>query len=143
MYARRARAGRLALASMTIARQNLGRAAEELVAARLEAAGWRIVDRNARPAGVRGELDLIAVDWPALVFVEVKARLAGTVAGPERPAAAVGPRKRARLRRVAAAWLRDRGYDVPRHRDLRFDVIGVRLDAAGRVLEYEHLRGAF
>jgi Holliday junction resolvase-like predicted endonuclease len=128
---------------MTIARQSLGRAAEELVATRLEAAGWRIVDRNARPSEVRGELDLIAVDWPALVFVEVKARLAGTVAGPERPAAAVGPRKRAQLRRLAAAWLRDRGYDVPRHRELRFDVIGLRLDTAGRVLDYEHLRGAF
>ena len=143
MYARQARAVRLALAAMTVARQNLGRAAEDLVAGRLEAQGWRIVDRNARPSEVRGELDLIAVDWPALVFVEVKARLAGTVAGPERPAAAVGSRKRAQLRRLAAAWLRDRGYDVPRHRELRFDVVGVRLDAAGRVAEYEHLRGAF
>ena len=56
---------------------------------------------------------------------------------------AVGPRKRAKLRALAAAWLRDRGYDVPRHRDLRFDVVGLRLDGAGRVTEYEHLRGAF
>ena len=30
-----------------------------------------------------------------------------------------------------------------RHRELRFDVVGLRLDAAGRVVEYEHLRGAF
>ena len=128
---------------MTAARQTLGREAEELVAARLEAAGWWIVDRNVRPSEVRGELDLIAVDGAALVFVEVKARLVGSVAGPERPAAAVGPRKRAQVRRLAAAWLRDRGYDVPRHRELRFDVIGLRLDAAGRVAEYEHLRGAY
>ena len=128
---------------MTVARQTLGRAAEELVARRLEAAGWWIVDRNVRPSEVRGELDLIAVDGTALVFVEVKARLLGSVAGPERPAAAVGPRKRTQIRRLAAAWLRDRGYDVPRHRELRFDVVGVRLDAAGRVAEYEHLRGAF
>ena len=42
---------------------------------------------------------------------------------------AVGPRKRAKLRSLAAAWLRDRGYDVPRHRELRFDVVGLRLDA--------------
>ena len=52
---------------------------------------------------------------------------------------AVGPRKRAKLRGLAAAWLRDRGYDVPRHRELRFDVVGLRLDGAGRVTEYEHL----
>ena len=40
-------------------------------------------------------------------------------------------------------WLRERGYDVPRHRELRFDVVGLRLDGAGRVTEYEHLEGAF
>jgi putative endonuclease len=128
---------------MTVARQNLGREAERIVADRLERAGWRIVERNARPSEVRGELDLIALDGRALVFVEVKARLAGSAGGPERPVAAVGPRKRAQLRRVAAAWLRARGYDVPRHRDLRFDVVGLRLDARGAVTEYEHLRGAF
>lgn len=52
-------------------------------------------------------------------------------------------RKQAKLRSLAAAWLRDRGYDVPRHRELRFDVVGLRLAADGRVTEYEHLRGAF
>jgi putative endonuclease len=128
---------------VTAARQRLGRSAEALVAARLERAGWLIVARNARPSEVRGEIDLIALDGPALVFVEVKARRAGSIPGPETPAMAVGPRKRAKLRGLAAAWLRDRGYDVPRHRDLRFDVVGLRVDATGRVVEYEHLRGAF
>jgi putative endonuclease len=128
---------------VTAARQRLGRSAEALVAARLERAGWLIVARNARPSEVRGEIDLIALEGAALVFVEVKARRAGSIPGPETPAMAVGPRKRAKLRGLAAAWLRDRGYDVPRHRDLRFDVVGLRIDAAGRVVEYEHLRGAF
>lgn len=128
---------------MTEARQRLGREAEELVAARLERAGWAIVARNVRPAGIRGELDLIALDGVELVFVEVKARRAGSTRGPETPAMAVGARKRAKLRALAVAWLRERGYDVPRHRELRFDVIGVRLDAAGRLVEYEHLRAAF
>ncbi len=72
------------------------------------------------------------------MFVEVKARRAGSTQGPETPAMAVGPRKRAKLRGLAAAWLRERGYEVPRHRELRFDVIGLRLDGAGRVTEYEH-----
>lgn len=128
---------------MTVARQNLGREAEALVARRLTASGWRIVERNARPPGLRGEIDLIAVDRHDLVFVEVKARRAGSDLGPELPAMAVGPRKRAKIRALASAWLRERGYDVPRHRDLRFDVVGLRMDAQGRVTEYEHLRAAF
>ena len=128
---------------MTVARQPLGRRAEHLVAERLRRAGWRIVERNVRVAEIRGEIDLIGVDRDALVFVEVKARRAGSIAGPERPALGVGPVKRRKLRSLAAAWLRERGYDVPRHRDLRFDVIGLRLDGRGRVVEYEHLRGAF
>jgi putative endonuclease len=128
---------------MTAARQQLGRAAEELVAARLEREGWLIVDRNVRTPDVRGELDIIALDGAALVFVEVKARRAGSAQGPEVPALAVGHRKRTKIRGLAAAWLRERGYDVPRHRELRFDVVGLRLDGAGTVTEYEHLRAAF
>ncbi len=128
---------------MTVARQSLGRSAEWLVGERLERAGWLIVARNARPPGVRGEIDLIALDGPALVFVEVKARRVGSTLGPETPAMAVGRRKQSKLRALAAAWLRERGYDVPRHRELRFDVVGLRLDAGGRVADYEHIRAAF
>ncbi|MQA74292.1 MAG: hypothetical protein GEU88_08150 [Solirubrobacterales bacterium] len=128
---------------MTVARQRTGRLGEELVAARLARQGWTVVDRNARPPDVRGEIDIVALDGDALVFVEVKARRTSSVVGPETPALAVDARKRARLRGVAAAWLRGRGYDVPRHRELRFDVVGLRLDAGGRVVDYEHLRAAF
>lgn len=128
---------------VTAARRQLGGHAERLVAARLEQAGWSIVDRNVRPDEVRGEIDLIAIDGATLVFVEVKARRAGSALGPETPAMAVGARKRAKLRGLAAAWLRERGYEVPPHRELRFDVVGLRVDAVGRVTEYEHLRGAF
>jgi len=128
---------------MTAARQRTGRSGEDLVAARLERAGWLIVERNARTSEVRGEIDLIALDGEALVFVEVKARRVGSIAGPETPAMAVGPRKRAKLRGLAAAWLRDRAYDVPRHRQLRFDVVGLRLADGDEVVEYEHLVAAF
>jgi putative endonuclease len=103
----------------------------------------RIVARNARASEVRGEIDLIALDRGTLVFVEVKARRVGSLAGPERPALAVGHRKRLKLRSLALAWLRDRDGAVPRHRALRFDVVGVRLDDRGRIVEWEHLPGAF
>src|SRR5918996_1371726 len=103
-YARR---GALASRRMTVARQRLGRAAEALAADRLSRAGFAIVARNVRvrTPEVGGEIDLIALDGHALVFVEVKAGRAGSRAGPERPALAVGRRKQLRLRRLARAWL--------------------------------------
>jgi putative endonuclease len=102
-----------------------------------------IVARNARTSSVRGEIDLIALDGRALVFVEVKALRTTSRAGPERPAMAVGHRKRHKLRSLALAWLREHDGSVPPHRTLRFDVVGLRVDAGGRVTEWEHLRGAF
>jgi putative endonuclease len=128
---------------MTHARQRLGRAAEALVAEDLERRGMRVVARNVRVSEPRGEIDLIAVDGRALVFVEVKALSSASCAGPERPALAVGPRKQRKLRSLAVAWLRDRDGAVPPHSTLRFDVVGLRLNAAGRPTEWEHLRAAF
>ena len=57
---------------MTVARQRLGRRGEELAAAELERRGWTLLARNARIAGIRGELDIVARDGGTLVFVEVK-----------------------------------------------------------------------
>jgi putative endonuclease len=128
---------------VTEARQRLGRAAEALVARDLERQGMRVLARNVRVAQVRGEIDLIALDGSLLVFVEVKALRASSVVGPERPALAVGPRKRHKLRALALAWLRERDGSVPPHSALRFDVVGLRLDPAGRPTEWEHIRAAF
>jgi putative endonuclease len=128
---------------MSEASQRLGRAGEALVAESLERRGMRIIARNARTSAVRGEIDLIALDGRALVFVEVKSLRAGSTAGPERPAIAVGRRKRHKLRSLALAWLRDHDGSVPPHGALRFDVVGLRLDSRGRAVEWEHLRGAF
>jgi putative endonuclease len=128
---------------MTVARQRLGRRAEELVATSLERRGARIVAANVRPPGVRGEIDLIVLEGLTLVFVEVKARHAGSTFGPESPLLAVDRRKQLRLRRLAAAWLRHSGDAAPRRRGIRFDVVGLRLDGAGRVVEWDHVRGAF
>lgn len=126
---------------MTRARQSLGRAAEELVATRLAARGWRILERNFRSR--RGELDLIALDGDTIVFVEVKATRRGTAAGPELPAHAVGPRKRAQVRRLAREWLavaeRPRPSGVAAY---RFDVVGVSFGGDG-LADVDHVRNAF
>jgi putative endonuclease len=126
---------------VTIARQRLGRAAEALVARRLERAGWRIVARNARTA--TGELDLVALDGSTLVFVEVKAGRRGASVGPERPALAVGRRKQLQVRRLAREWLAAADGPRPPWVDgYRFDVVGVSYDGP-RAVEVEHLRNAF
>ena len=129
---------------MSIARQQLGRSAERLAASRLAAAGFSILGRNVhiRMAEVVGEIDLIALEGDALVFVEVKAARTGSSLGPERPVLAVGPRKRLRLRRLARAWLAQ-DERRPAFSVLRFDVIGVRVNADGQATAFEHLRGAF
>jgi putative endonuclease len=126
---------------MTLERQRLGRRAEDLVAARLAAAGWRIVERNARTR--TGELDLIALDGSVLVFVEVKAGRAGSAYGPERPALAVGPRKQQRIRRLAREWLAAEGRPRPSAvSGYRFDVVGVSFGGDG-LADVDHIRNAF
>lgn len=125
---------------MTAARQRLGRAAEDLVSTRLAATGWEVLARNARNR--HGELDLVALDGSALVFVEVKAGRQGSAFGPERPALAVGVQKQRRIRRLATVWLGE-PRDLPRYTQIRFDVVGVTYDRAGRVTDYEHFEGAF
>jgi len=125
---------------VTVARQRLGRRAEDLAAARLEAAGWSILERNFRTRA--GELDLIARNRDTVVFVEVKAGRLGARRGPERPALAVGRRKQLQIRRMARAWIGTGATPIAAD-GYRFDVIGVSYDAAGGVAAYEHLRAAF
>lgn len=125
---------------MTVQRQRLGQMAEDLAAARLERSGWQVVERNARTR--YGELDIVALDGGTLVFVEVKAGREETAFGPERPVLAVDWRKQLRVRRLATAWMSER-RDLPRYDGIRFDAVGVTFDRAGRVIDLEHIEGAF
>jgi putative endonuclease len=125
---------------MTVARQETGRRAEQLVAQRLSAAGWELLERNARTR--YGELDIVALDGRTLVFVEVKAGRAGAAVGPERPVLAVDRRKQLRVRKLATAWIAGR-RSLPHYSEIRFDAVGVTFDRAGRPIDVEHIRGAF
>lgn len=125
---------------MTVQRQQIGRAAEDLVAVRLTASGWEIVERNARTRF--GELDIVALDGRTLVFVEVKAGRESSAFGPERPVLGVDRRKQLRVRRLATAWMSER-RDAPFYAEIRFDAIGVSFDRAGRATDVEHIRAAF
>jgi putative endonuclease len=128
-------------------RRALGATGEEIAARHLEARGLAIVDRNFRSR--HGELDLVARDDRYLVFCEVKTRIvrgpSNAAARPFGPLAAVGPRKRQRVRAMAREWLagahaRLGGSSPP---EIRFDAVGVSLEPSGRLIELEHLEGAF
>lgn len=125
---------------MTVQRQRLGRTAEDLVAARLVAAQWEILERNVRTR--YGELDIVALDGRTLVFVEVKAGRANSAFGPERPVLSVDWRKQRRVRRLATAWMGER-RGLPYYAEIRFDAVGVSFNRAGRATEIEHIEAAF
>lgn len=125
---------------MTVARRRTGEIAEELVARRLAAAGWEIVERNARTR--YGEIDIVARQRQTLVFIEVKGARAGTSFGPEKPILAIDARKQRRIRRLATAWMAER-RDLPRYDEIRFDAVGVTLDRSGCAVDVDYVKGAF
>jgi putative endonuclease len=96
-----------------------GRAGEDRAAAFLEDRGYTVVARNVRVPG--GEIDAVCLDGSTLVIVEVKRRDSsrfGSALG------AVGARKRATLRRIAA----DYAQIVAPSAKIRFDVVAVNGD---------------
>ena len=123
-------------------RRGTGRRGETVAAKLLQRSGYTVLERNYRTR--EGEIDLIAARDGTLVFCEVKtlvARPGGPSSGPATPLEAVGPAKRAQVRRVARVWLAGQG-SLPA-RAVRFDVVGVLLSPAGRLLEVAHLEDAF
>jgi putative endonuclease len=99
----------------------------------LRAHAYTIVARNFRCRA--GEIDLVALDGPVLVFVEVRSR---SGAGAGTPLESVDGRKQAQVARVAQYFLAGRGGP---ERDARFDVVGVRFDVDPPTVE--HVQGAF
>jgi putative endonuclease len=120
-------------------RRVFGRAGEDLALTHLRNLGLSLLARNYQTR--RGEIDLIMVDRDTLVFVEVKTRLAWTPRMRRRanPLEWMCPRQQTRQRRVAAAWLCDKTRPRTSTHDIRFDAIGVLLDADGRLIDLNHI----
>jgi putative endonuclease len=121
---------------MTRARQLCGRRGEELAAAHFARLGFEVLARNHRTRF--GELDLVVFDGETIVFAEVKTRRLG---GGE-PWDNLHELKRSQVRKMAAAWLAETA-DRPFGAELRFDAVGVLLDAGGRLVRLDHLEAAF
>jgi len=115
--------------------QGVGRRGEELAARHLQQRGWRIVDRNVRLP--EGEIDLVARDGDELVFVEVKTRIGDAETAPD---VAVTAAKLERLERLAEAFLARAGLREP---SWRVDVVAIVLGRDGRIVQLDHLTGAY
>lgn len=119
-------------ASAISAHLELGRRGEELAAAYLEQAGYRIVaanfslpvGRNRVGAVISVEIDLVAYEGETLCFVEVKSRTSDWFAEPQ---ANVDRRKQRQIARAARAYRRMFGLaGAP----FRYDVVTVVLPPA-------------
>lgn len=121
---------------MTESKDNhsLGDRGESIAVTFLQGEGLTIVERNFRC--VCGEIDIVARDGRAIVFVEVKCRNNRTY-GP--PQLAVTPFKQRQISKAALVWLsKKRLYDV----EARFDVVAILLKEHD-LPEIEHIRNAF
>jgi putative endonuclease len=118
-------------------RPGVGRAGERHAREHLERLGYTVLAERARTRW--GEIDLVVHDGRAIVFCEVKARVAR---GDAAPWASLHDRKRRQVRRLAAAWLSETA-DRPTGTDIRFDAIGVLIDPGGRLVRLDHIEAAF
>ncbi|OIP93489.1 MAG: YraN family protein [Syntrophobacterales bacterium CG_4_8_14_3_um_filter_58_8] len=118
---------------MSLTRISTGKRGEELAAAYLAEAGYRIIERNYRC--LFGEIDIVAEEGETLVFVEVKSRRSDAYGDPQ---LAVGHQKQKKISMISVHYLTERHLH---HRLARFDVVAVKLLPAGHRIEL--IRNAF
>ena len=115
---------------------DVGRIGERIARHHLEGKGYRIVDANYRCRW--GEVDLIALDGPVWVFVEVRARRGDAYGSPEE---SVTPAKARRLTLTAQDFLQQRVTDSA-NLEWRIDLVAIRLGPGRRVLSIRHIENA-
>lgn len=110
-----------------------GTGGEDIAVDYLQKKGYRILQRNFRFG--RGEIDIVAEDGSALVFVEVKTRHSSDYGEPED---AITPGKRKQLRKIALGYIFVHGIDS---KECRFDVIAIKYE--GTDMHMRHYENAF
>ncbi|MBI2817078.1 MAG: YraN family protein [Acidobacteria bacterium] len=116
-----------------------GRRGEEAAYWYLRRHGFVMVERNYRPKGLHGEIDLIGWEGDVLVFVEVKTRRAADIQTPD---AAVDREKQ---EHVIAASREYRRHANLSSQPFRFDIVSIVApeDAASSDVDLRHFRDAF
>lgn len=116
-------------------RKQRGREAEDAAARFLQSQGYRIVVRNWRTR--YGELDIIAEDRAALVFVEVRSKLSDD---PTTPQETITYKKQLQVSKSAIAYVSQHNIQ---DRDCRFDVVEVFLNHDGKPVRVNLIKNAF
>lgn len=115
-------------------RRSEGFEAEKIVARILEGRGWQIIGTNFQTR--YGEIDIIAKENNALVFIEVKSSKRTDIP----PMMRVNKRKQERMILTAEQYLLE-NQDVA-YREVRFDVVSM-IRRAGGEWEFYHIPNAF
>ena len=115
-------------------RIRLGGLGERAARGHLERAGFTVLDTNFRCP--HGEIDIVARDGDAVVFVEVRTRRGRDFGSPEESITAAKSR---RLIATAQTYLQTRD-DLPSH--WRIDLVAVDVDSQGRIARIERTENA-
>jgi putative endonuclease len=116
-------------------RRKIGQHGEAIARVYLERKGYGIIAANWRCAA--GEIDLVASDDSALVFVEVRTRRSSTRGLAEESVTPAKQRRLATLAQLYMQQLEDSG--TPWSGPWRIDVVALQLDAHGRA-RVQHLQ---
>ncbi len=124
---------------MTTGRRATGARGEALATEYLRRAGYTILRANWRCR--IGEIDIIAQDGPALVFVEVRTRTSSKLGSAEESVTAVKQRRLAQLAQTYLVFLESAGRPWPG--PWRIDVIALEVDRlSGSPTQLNHLISA-
>ena len=108
-----------------------GKAGEKLAAEYLQKRGFSIVETNWRYSR-SGEIDIIAIDKNALVFVEVKTRSSISFG---LPIESITETKMNRMKTLAGIYLSEKP-DI-KFKNFRFDVVGIILNKVPEITYYK------
>jgi putative endonuclease len=114
-------------------RRLLGQIGEDIAEKYLIGLGYEILAKNYRSKF--GEVDLVALDWQTIVFVEVKARTSCIFGEPEE---AVNKKKISKIIKTALYFLNSA---IEKNSfSWRVDVVAVKLGAAKKLIGIKHFK---
>jgi putative endonuclease len=113
--------------------QTTGKLGEDIACRHLQKKGYQILERNWRRR--RAEIDIIAKDGDALVFIEVKTRSSDFYG---KPSAFFSPKQASLISTAASLYMEEINYDW----EVRFDLVSILLDPQGNY-QLEHIEDAY